>query len=99
MKCATYIRTLNALCGQYLSKIILTAPFDKLIHEHGWELYKDYIDGMSNSKQNISPQLIHETQDKIFDILIAQEVSRINYRNRLIAQSFKELLNERGDFL
>lgn len=95
MKCATYIRTSNALCGQNLSKIIITAPFDNLIQEHGWELYKDYI--VSNSKQNIGPQLIHDAQDKIFGILIVQEVSRITDRNRLIAQSFKELLNERGD--
>lgn len=99
MKCATYIRTSNALCGQNLSKIILTAPFDNLIQEHGWEHYKDYIDVMANSKQNIGPQLIHDTQDKNSNILIVQEQSRITDCNRLIAQSFKELLNKRGDSL
>lgn len=97
MKCATYIRTSNVLCEQNLSKIILTAPFDNSIQEHVWEHYKDNIDVMSNSKQNIDPQLIHDAQDKIFGILIVQEVSRITDLNRLIAQSFKELLNEQGD--
>lgn len=99
MKCATYIRTSNVLCGQNLSKIILTAPFDNSIQEHVWEHYKDNIDVMSNSKQNIVSQLIHDVQDKIFVILNAHEESRITNCNRLIAQSFKELLNKRGDSL
>lgn len=89
----------NALSGQNLEKNNLTAPFDNLIQEHSRELYKDYIDAISNSKQNIVPQLIHDAQHKISDILIGQEVSRITDRKSLIAQNFKELLNDRGDFL
>ncbi|AWE09328.1 hypothetical protein DCE79_16750 [Lysinibacillus sp. 2017] len=67
--------------------------FKNYVNEKGWELYDIYTDEESGSDSNRAgiQRLIKDAQEKIFDVIVAKEFSRIS-RNSAFLYGFKDAM-------